>query len=155
MHTPETLPTNRLAALVEKLKAGGHRITPQRVAILEAVMNSPQHPSAEQVYIQVLAQYPMISLATVYKTLDLMKAEGEVIELGFGSEGSRYDGARPYPHPHLICSQCRRIIDLEPEYLPGLPSGLAKNHGFTDLSQRVDYYGLCPDCQAQRQANQL
>ena len=148
INKPEIHSTTRLPALIDRLKAGGYRITPQRVAILETVMASHEHPSAEQVYEQVRGQYPMTSLATVYKTLALMKSEGEVVELGFAS-GSRFDGAQPFPHPHLICMRCQRIIDLDAGVLPDLPSGLDESYGFTNLSQRVDYYGLCPQCQAE------
>jgi len=47
----------------------------------------------------------------VYKTVDLLKEMGEILELGFGEDSQRYDGARPYPHPHLICIKCNKIID--------------------------------------------
>ncbi|RPH75237.1 transcriptional repressor [bacterium] len=139
---------SRLPALIEKLRQHGHRITPQRVAILEAVTQDSRHPTVEQVYEAVRGEYPMTSLATVYKTIALMKEEGEILELGFGSGSSRFDGARPYPHPHLVCVECQRIIDLEVQTFDELPGKLADQYGFEIVSHRVDYYGICPDCRA-------
>ena len=55
-------------------------------------------------------QFPTISLATIYKTLTLLKEEGEVLEIDLHND-SRYDGNKPYPHPHLICTQCGKIAD--------------------------------------------
>ena len=102
---------DRLQTLVQKIRQHGHRLTPQRMAILRILADSTGHPTVEQVYEQVRAQFPMTSLATVYKTVTLLKEEGEILELSFGGESSRYDGHNPQPHPHLICIRCGTILD--------------------------------------------
>jgi Fur family transcriptional regulator, peroxide stress response regulator len=137
----------RFTNLIEKLKARGHRITPQRAAILRLFLESPDHPSVEQVYAQVREAFPMTSLATVYKTVTLLKEEGELLELGFANQSSRYDGNKPYPHPHLVCVRCGRIIDTELELFASLPVELGQKYGYRMLSQRVDFFGVCPECQ--------
>ncbi len=101
----------RLDEITQKLKESGHRLTPQRMAVLKILASSFNHPSVEQVYDQVKVDFPMTSLGTVYKTVTLLKEMGEILELGFGEDSHRYDGARPYPHPHLICIKCNKIID--------------------------------------------
>lgn len=141
-------PQTRLNTLVETLRKRGCRITPQRMAILDILVASDGHPSVEQVYDQLREDFPMTSLATVYKTVALLKEEGQVLELGFASGGSRYDGRRPHPHPHLVCIRCQRIIDPELGVLDDLPLQLSQRYGYRIVSQRLDFYGVCPDCQA-------
>ena len=142
---------SRYPALMEKLRLNGHRLTPQRMAILKVLVESPQHPSVDQVYNQIRADFPTTSLATVYKTIALLKDEGEIIELGFGGGSSRYDAARPYPHPHLICTTCQKIIDLDTPRFADLSLELAERYGFEITNQRIDFYGICPDCQSGNQ----
>jgi Fur family peroxide stress response transcriptional regulator len=141
------VPASRLSVVIEKLKKQGYRITPQRIAILKIFTESEDHPSVEQVYERVKIDFPMTSLATVYKTVLLLKEEGEVLELGFANGSSRYDGNKPYPHAHLICVKCQKIVDPEIELFNELPRELAQKYGFQIVNQRVDFYGVCPQCQ--------
>jgi len=103
----------------------------------------------EQVYESLKADFPTTSLATVYKTVALLKEMGEILELGFGNDGNRYDGNKPYPHPHLVCIKCKRIIDPEVVALGELSQQLAQMTGFQITSHRLDFYGICPQCQEQ------
>ena len=89
----------------------------------------------------------MTSLATAYKTVTLLKEIGEVLELGFGNDSSRYDGNKPYPHPHLICTKCKRIFDPDVSGLSDLPLQVAQMTGFQITGHRLDFYGICPQCQ--------
>lgn len=141
------VPASRLSVVIEKLKKQGYRITPQRIAILKIFTESEDHPSVEQVYERVKIDFPMTSLATVYKTVILLKEEGEVLELGFANGSSRYDGNKPYPHAHLICVKCQKIIDPEIELFNELPRKLVQKYGFQIVNHRVDFYGICPHCQ--------
>jgi Fur family peroxide stress response transcriptional regulator len=139
----------RFETLVNKLKQRGYRLTPQRAAILRIFALSRDHPSIEQVYDQIKEQFPMMSLATVYKTVALLKNEGEILELGFANGSTRYDGNRPYPHPHLICVRCHCIIDPEGQNLDQLALELAKRYGYHLITHRLDLFGICPSCLAQ------
>ncbi|GFK95902.1 Peroxide operon regulator [Fundidesulfovibrio magnetotacticus] len=138
--------TDRLAAILERLKAKGLRLTPQRLAIVKAVLAHPGHPTVEQIHREILNDYPTTSLATVYKTVALLKAEGEILELGFGEQGSRYDGLRPRPHPHMICSRCGEILDLELDDLDDIVARFAASTGYAVDSHRFDVFGVCPRC---------
>ena len=104
-------PEARFQQLVARLKGRDCRLTPQRVALLRLIASSAGHPSASNLYEKIKIQFPTTSPATVYKTLTLLKELGEVLELGFSNDDNRYDGSRPYPHPHLICVRCRKITD--------------------------------------------
>jgi len=87
-----------------------------------------------------------MSLATVYKTVTVLKSLGEVLELGFPAGGNRYDGKKPYPHPHVICTQCKKIMDPELSDLDHITTELESKTGFEILNHRMDFFGICPDC---------
>jgi Fur family peroxide stress response transcriptional regulator len=142
---------SRLEHMLEKLKAEHFRITPQRIAVLRILSQSSGHPSVETIYNEVQRDFPTTSLATVYKTVTLLKELNEVLELGFPDGGNRYDGTRPYPHPHLICTKCHSIIDPDLESLEGLTMELSSETGFQITSHRLDFFGICPDCQKKGQ----
>jgi Fur family peroxide stress response transcriptional regulator len=140
-------PQARLDELITRLKERGHRLTPQRMAVLKILAASEEHPSVEQIYEGVKAEFPMTSLATIYKTVTLLKEMGEVLELGFSDDSNRYDGIRPYPHPHLICIKCKKIVDPKVATWSKLPQEVARSTGYQIVSQRLDFFGICPQCQ--------
>jgi len=140
-------PNNRLNRMLESLKQRRFRITPQRIAVLRILASSDAHPSVEQIYEEVKKDFPTTSLATVYKTVTLLKELNEVLELGFPDGGNRYDGNKPYPHPHLICTRCRKIMDPPLDSLEGVTEELTSETGFQITSHRLDFFGICPDCQ--------
>ena len=144
-----TNPQTRLDEMIAKLRQRGYRLTPQRIAILGILAASAGHPSVEQVYESLKADFPTTSLATVYKTVTLLKEMGEILELAFGNDGNCYDGNKPYPHPHLVCIKCKRIIDPEVVALGELSQQLAQTTGFQITGHRLDFYGICPQCQEQ------
>ena len=139
--------TVRLEEMVDKLREHSHRITPQRLAILKVLAASEGHPSVEKIYARVKTDFPTTSLATIYKNVALMKSLGEVLELGFSDDSNRYDGNKPYPHPHLVCTGCKKIIDPEISMLQDLTQELIQETGFRILNHRMDFFGICPECQ--------
>lgn len=137
----------RLKQMVARLKENDHRITPQRYAVLRVLSQSVDHPSAETIFGQLAPEYPTMSLATVYKTIHLLKKKGEVLELEFSELANRYDGNKPYPHPHVICTGCGTIVDPSMLDLDEITSKMMVETGFNITSHRLDFYGLCPACQ--------
>ncbi len=137
---------DRLTAFVERMKRKGKRLTPQRLVIVQAVLAHGGHPTVEQIHHEILPAYPTTSLATVYKTVSLLKEEGEILELEFGERGNRYDGMRPKPHPHMVCTRCGTILDLELTGLEADVARLARETGFEVESHRFDIFGICPSC---------
>ena len=141
-------PETRLNELVGKLKKHGYRFTPQRVAVLRILAVSQGHPSVEQIHDQIKVAFPTTSLATVYKTVTLLKEMGEILELGFADGSNHYDGNKPYPHPHLICTACGEIRDLEVPALSEMIQQVSQDIGYQIVSHRLDFYGICSRCQA-------
>ena len=140
-------PRERLEQIVKLLRDKGHRLTPQRVAMLKVIARSEGHPSAEQIYERIKADFPTTSLATVYKTLHVLKDLGEVLELSLAQVGSRYDGNRPYPHPHVICTGCGQILDPEFAAMMEITQEMARQTGYQITHHQLNFFGLCPKCQ--------
>jgi Fur family transcriptional regulator, peroxide stress response regulator len=140
-------PDNRLSRMLSKIKGMDFRLTPQRLAILKILASSEDHPTVDTIYREVKLQFPTTSLATVYKTIALLKELNEVLELGFPDGSNRYDGSRPYPHPHMICLRCKKIMDPEISSIDELSDEMQRKTGYTICHHRLDFFGLCPDCQ--------
>ena len=140
-------PQVRMDTMINKLKERDFRITPQRLAVLRILAESEGHPSVEDIFRQVKPIFPTTSLATIYKTVNLLKNIGEVVELDFSEESNRYDGNRPYPHPHLICTKCKTVVDPDMATISDLSEELAKKTGYEIVTHRLDFFGICPRCQ--------
>ena len=140
---------SRFDSMLSKLREKGYRITPQRLAILKILAESQGHPGAEDIHAQVKTDFPTTTIATVYKTLAVLKSMGEVLELEFSGDYNRYDGKKPGSHPHLICIKCKRIVDPDLTSLDEMTAKLASQTGYKLISHRLDFYGICPDCQQQ------
>ena len=132
--------------LRQRLSNTGHRITPQRLCILEALVDSNRHPTAEDIFAQVRRVSPTTSLATVYKTIETLKEMGEVQELEFGDGRNHYDGVDPMPHPHVVCAGCGKIEDVVIAGVSALQQQAIQASGYEITSQRVDFYGVCRTC---------
>jgi len=136
----------KLETIVDSLRNQGFRITPQRVAIVQYIMNTDSHPSADDLYKAIKKKYPMVSLATVYKTLELLGKIGVVKQLSF-PDGSRYD-ANTDGHINLVCWNCGKIEDINDEKsLEVLESNVAKKSKYKILGRRFELYGYCNECQ--------
>ncbi|MDD2320686.1 MAG: transcriptional repressor [Geobacteraceae bacterium] len=146
-HHPVTPKEERLAQILAKIKGRDFRLTPQRLAILNILAASEDHPSVDDIYKEVRNRFPTTSIATVYKTIALLKELNEVLELGFPDGSNRYDGHRPYPHPHAICTRCRKIMDPEISSVDELSEEMKKKTGYSFSFHRLDFFGLCPECQ--------
>ena len=147
MTHPEQTASARLERMLDRLKEQNLRVTPQRLEVLRILSESKGHPSVEEIHAQVRIAFPTTSLATTYKTVALMKELNEVLELGFADGSNRYDGNKPYPHPHLICTRCHAIMDPDLSMLRDMTDEVARETGFRILTHRLDFFGLCPACQ--------
>jgi Fur family peroxide stress response transcriptional regulator len=139
----------QLESIIGIMRNKGFRVTPQRVAIVEYVMNTDSHPSAEEIYKLIKKKYPMVSLATVYKTLELLTEMGVVLELSF-VDGARYD-ANIAKHVNVVCMNCGRIEDIGDESLAELESRIAKRSRYKINSARYELYGYCGECKSKIQ----
>lgn len=146
--------TTRYDHLLTRLRQDGFRLTPQRMAVLRVLADDTGHPTVEQVYDRVRTDYPTTSLATIYKTIDMLKGIGEVLELSVG-ESHRYDGRDPRPHPHLICEVCGAITDLaldgplgDPAVLSAAATAVGGAEGYQDVRPQLEFRGRCASCHA-------
>jgi Fur family transcriptional regulator, peroxide stress response regulator len=137
--------------VVALLKPLGIRLTPQRLAIAEVVINSADHPTVRDVFERVKAFFPYVTLATVYSTLTTLEESGIVRQLPFQRQ-SRYD-ANLSPHANLVCVSCGTVVDADvgQETVAELEAVIAQESDFEVASQRVDFYGWCSGCTPQRQ----
>jgi Fur family peroxide stress response transcriptional regulator len=129
-----------------KLKDHDFRITPQRLAVLGNLAASEKHPTVDKISEEVRSEFPTTSLDTIYKTVSLLKEINEVLELGFADGSNRYDGNKPFPHPHVVCTQCKKIIDPELSSLIDMTKEVADETGFKILTHRLDFFGICGEC---------
>jgi len=140
--------TNKRLADVEgqaaALRARGKRLTRPRRLILDTVRNSDAHPSVAAVYRLVRRRLPRVSLATVYRNLRMLAAEGLLSERA-DVAGMRFDGNID-PHDHFTCVACGRIYDVPAVTERGVRARVASRTGFEVLTQRVEFYGRCGAC---------
>jgi Fur family transcriptional regulator, peroxide stress response regulator len=137
---------DRFDKIIKKLKRHNHHLTPQRLAIIKVVVDSDTHPNVEEIHSQLRVAYPTMSLATVYRNVMLLKSLGEVLELGFPDGSNRYDGKKPFPHPHVICVQCKKILDPDLATAKDMAREVATTTGFKILTHRMDFFGICQEC---------
>jgi Fur family peroxide stress response transcriptional regulator len=121
----------------------GFKLTPQRAAIMAYLEGNCSHPSAEDIYAAVLEKYPMVSLATVYNTLEVLKQMGKVTELNIDGERKHFD-PETEPHHHMICTRCKKIVNVHKDFDLEVPRDMAE--GFKIIGRHADFYGVCADC---------
>ncbi|THF73009.1 Fur family transcriptional regulator [Cohnella fermenti] len=136
---------SRVHHAVDQLKSGGVRMTPQRYAILQFLMESQAHPKADDIYRALSPQYPSLSVATVYNNLKLFVDAGLVRELTYGDNSSRFD-ADLSDHYHAICTRCGAMVDFEHEPVREVEEAARQLTGFVVHGHRMEVYGLCPTC---------
>ncbi|MBO9598349.1 MAG: transcriptional repressor [Cohnella sp.] len=136
---------SRVEHAVDQLKSGGIRMTPQRYAILQYLMESHDHPTADEIYRALSPQYPSLSVATVYNNLKVFIDAGLVRELTYGDDSSRFD-ADLSDHYHAICTKCGTMVDFEHPPIKDVEEAAAASTGFSVFGHRMEVYGLCPTC---------
>lgn len=129
-----------------RFRARGVRLTPQRAAIYQALVDTTAHPTAEALYREVKKRHPMLSQNTVYYTLGTLKEAGLIHEVNYWHDRARFD-ANMELHHHLICLGCRRIDDLTDHALNRLTVSMRRTAGFRVLGHRVEFHGYCMECQ--------
>ena len=130
--------------IIDAFRRNGFRATPQRIVIAQAVLNSRDHPTAEQVFETVIRTYPSISLSTVYNTLNTMRDLNMVQELAYGNN-HRYDPNTGI-HVNLFCQNCGDITDVENKTIEKEVDEISKRRRFSIIGHRFDVYGICGKC---------
>lgn len=120
------------------------RNTPQRSTILAALREMPTHPTATELYGAVKERLPRISLGTVYRNLEVLREDGQIRKIEFGSADARFDACLE-PHDHVRCTACGVVRDVPTTERPLTPVP-ATAAGFEVTGYRLEYYGVCPAC---------
>ena len=121
------------------------RMTKQRRVIFEELSSVCSHPTADEVYSMVREKIPHISLGTVYRNLDLLAENNQILKLESAGSTRRYD-AKIEPHSHVRCISCGNIGDISAVDIPMIMPDSLLDNGYTLLAARVEYDGMCPEC---------
>ncbi|HHV26090.1 MAG TPA: transcriptional repressor [Tissierellia bacterium] len=134
----------------ERLKEEGYKLTTQRRAILDAIIeNSGSHLSPEEIYEVVKLKYPEIGLATVYRTLQLFEQLDIVCKLNFDDGCNRYElnsDSNDHHHHHLICLNCGKVIEVKLDLLENLEYEIEREGKFKIVDHNVKFFGYCIEC---------
>ncbi|MFZ0063139.1 MAG: transcriptional repressor [Pyrinomonadaceae bacterium] len=123
----------------------GKRLTPQREAVLRAVRERDDHPTAGDIFARAKQYLPAISYATVYNSLRYLRGAGLVREISFGDGASRYDGITER-HDHALCTECGKLVDFDLAEPAELMQEAARKSRFQAESVHLTLVGRCPDC---------
>lgn len=138
----------RSAVLKKYLDDRGLKSTRQRALIVDTFFEVPGHLSVEELWSRVRGIDGRVSVATVYRTMKLLAESGLAHARQFGDGQTRYEPAHGRGHhDHLICTRCGIIVEFENDRIEALQASVARRHGFTVESHKMELYGLCPECQ--------
>jgi Fur family peroxide stress response transcriptional regulator len=126
-------------------KQDTQRLTPQREAVLKAVRERDDHPTAGDIFARAKQYLPAISYATVYNSLRYLREAGLVQEISFGDGASRYDGITER-HDHALCTECGKLVDFDLAEPAELMQEAARKSRFQPESVHLTLVGRCPDC---------
>lgn len=121
------------------------RMTPQRSVILEELRKTNKHPTADEIYRIVKRRLPRVSLATVYRNLDLLTQAGMIQTVELGGCPRRYDGWVE-DHIHVRCLDCGRVDDITDSVLGRARKRVEKLSGYEIAGHHLEFTGKCPDC---------
>ena len=130
-----------------QLRAQGLRMTPQRMAILHALIHSGGHLSPTQVYDSARKEFPSLTEPTVYRTLEYLAEKKILLAAHVGNGKIVYELAENQHH-HLICHKCGGTVEVDHAPLELLYDQLESSTGYKLDSSHVTFFGLCPKCQS-------
>ena len=133
--------------LRDTFRATGRRLTSQRRLILGVLEESGGHFDAETLFVEARTRDPDISLATVYRTLAVLKEMGLVEEHRLGEEHGHYEAVQGKPHYHFTCLECGRVIEFDTPLVARIERELSAREGVRITSTHLHVSGYCAQCQ--------
>ncbi|NTW98059.1 MAG: transcriptional repressor [Oscillochloris sp.] len=136
--------------LLHNLRTRGHRLTPQRRLVLEALQQGGHHMSADEIAQLITAHYPSISVdpTTIYRTLRWLRDVDLVSETSLGQNYMVYALRGNQDHHHLVCEHCNGVIEIEIDILEPVRQELQSRYGFAPRLDHISIFGLCARCQS-------
>ena len=117
----------------------------QREAIKEYLSTTKDHPTADMIYVRIRKEYPNISLGTIYRNLNLLAEQGEIIRINYKDGGDHFDG-NVEPHYHFVCKNCNNVLDLEMDSIEHINEIAGAGFKGKIEGSSTIFYGLCPEC---------
>jgi Fur family ferric uptake transcriptional regulator len=131
------------------LRQQGHRLTPQRLQVLQVVKTHAHHLTAEEIHAAILPQQPYLDIATVYRSLQWLQGVGLVAPISMGDGKLHYEYRRlGEHHHHLICQECGYETQIPDEILSDLKAAIQERYGFTLVVDHLALSGRCSGCGA-------
>lgn len=129
------------------------RMTNQREIILQELRKSKQHLTADDLYERVKKKMPRISLATVYRNLEILSEAGIIAKLEISGRQKRFD-YDVTEHDHIYCVECQRVDNLEIDRESIKDVNWDSDKGYAVQGYRLEVAGVCPGCQRKRKAKE-
>lgn len=140
----------QVEALKEQLKLKGYKLTPQRRAVVNIVLNNKgSHLTAEEMYDLVKKECPEIGLATIYRTVQLLEDIGVLCKINLDDGCNRYellDNEELHHHHHLICRKCGKVVEVEEDLLDTIEKNVENKYKFKIENHSVKFLGVCNEC---------
>jgi len=133
------------ASIIRALRKKGYKATTQRIAICRFALSSREHPTAQGIYRKIKTLHPTVSLATVYKTLQVLRQLNLVQELAFPQGETRFD-SNLIPHVNVACLRCGSVTDVNDRAVQDVVARVASKARFAVTRERFDIYGICEKC---------
>lgn len=137
-----------LSSLTGRLRRESHKITGPRAAILEILRHHP-HPLSNK---EIFAELPkgQCDLATIYRAMQLLEKLGMVKRFDFGDGAARFELIREGDdghHHHLVCTRCAGVVEIDECFPAEIEERIARENRFAAVTHRLEFFGVCPDCQ--------
>jgi Fur family peroxide stress response transcriptional regulator len=136
---------NSDSSIIKAFREKGYKATPQRIAISRFALHNHNHPTAEITFREVKKIHPTVSLATIYKTIKILKEIGLIQELNLPEDQTRFDPNMEH-HIHLVCSRCKCIRDWTDPLISEIIEKISDKEGFVPETQNFDVFGICRNC---------
>lgn len=121
------------------------RNTIQREIVFNAVNSLTTHPTPEEIYDYIRKKHPSVSRSTVYRNLNSLAENGDILKVRIPSGADRYD-FNTKVHYHIVCEKCGRVDDIEMMQYDGIKENIGNTFGYDVKGYTVVFYGVCSDC---------
>jgi Fur family transcriptional regulator, peroxide stress response regulator len=129
-----------------RLRGAGYRVTRQRLAVYTFLHENESHPTVDDIHAGVVGEFPNISVATVYRSVESLVDVGLVKPIHLGHSATRFDASTD-EHAHFRCVSCNQISDVSMDQVPATKDGL---DNCEIIGSSVEFYGFCASCRRQK-----
>ncbi|XUX00587.1 MAG: Fur family transcriptional regulator [Dehalogenimonas sp.] len=128
------------------LKTAGYKLTPQRRAIIGAILSSDRSLTPQELHSMLVEKHPQIGLVTVYRTIELLYRLGFLCEIKAEGNARSFKAGSPEHHHHLVCRGCGEVVDFTGRCPVELKTNLEKETGFLITDHQLEFAGFCRNC---------